>query len=86
MIAFLEGRLLSKSPESIIVSAQGIGYQVAVPLSSFYDLPAVEQGVRLHIHTHVRQDAILLFGFLTPRKKKFFCFSSGSPGSAPRWP
>jgi holliday junction DNA helicase RuvA len=84
MIAFLEGRLLSKSPESIIVSAQGIGYQVAVPLSSFYDLPAVEQGVRLHIYTHVRQDAILLFGFLTPQEKEFFLLLLGVSGIGPK--
>jgi holliday junction DNA helicase RuvA len=84
MIAFLEGRLLFKSPESIIVSAQGIGYQVAVPLSSFYDLPAVEQGVRLHIHTHVRQDAILLFGFLTPQEKEIFLLLLGVSGIGPK--
>jgi holliday junction DNA helicase RuvA len=84
MIAFLEGRLLFKSPESIIVSAQGVGYQVAVPLSSFYDLPSVEQGVRLHIHTHVRQDAILLFGFLTPQEKEIFLLLLGVSGIGPK--
>ncbi len=84
MIAFLEGRLLFKSPESIIVSAHGIGYQVAVPLSSFYDLPAVEQGVQLHIHTHVRQDAILLFGFLTPQEKEIFLLLLGVSGIGPK--
>ncbi len=84
MIAFLEGRLLFKSPESIIVSAQGIGYQVAVPLSSFYDLPAVEQGVQLHIHTHVRQDAILLFGFLTSQEKEIFLLLLGVSGIGPK--
>ncbi|MBI5604209.1 MAG: Holliday junction branch migration protein RuvA [Deltaproteobacteria bacterium] len=84
MIAFLEGRLLSKSPEYIIVSAQGIGYQVAVPLSSFYDLPALEQGVRLHIYTHVRQDAIQLFGFLTPNEKEIFLLLLGVSGIGPK--
>jgi len=84
MIAFLEGRLLFKSPESIIVSAQGVGYQVAVPLSSFYDLPALEQGVRLYIHTHVRQDAILLFGFLTPQERDIFLLLLGVSGIGPK--
>ncbi len=84
MIAFLEGRLLFKSPDSIIVSAQGIGYQVAVPLSSFYDLPAVEEGVRLYIYTHVRQDAILLFGFLTPQEKEIFLLLLGVSGIGPK--
>ncbi len=84
MIAFLEGRLLSKSPEYIIVSAQGIGYQVAVPLSSFYELPAIEQGVRLHIYTHVRQDAIQLFGFLTAEEKEIFLLLLGVSGIGPK--
>jgi holliday junction DNA helicase RuvA len=84
MIAFIEGRLLFKSPEWIIVSAQGIGYQIAVPLSSFYDLPDIEQAVRLHIYTHVRQDAIQLFGFLTPREKEIFLLLIGVSGIGPK--
>jgi holliday junction DNA helicase RuvA len=84
MIAFIEGRLLFKSPEWIIVSAQGIGYQIAVPLSSFYDLPETEQAVRLHIYTHVRQDAIQLFGFLTPREKEIFLLLLGVSGIGPK--
>ncbi len=84
MIAFLEGRLLSKSPEWIIVSIQGIGYQVAVPLSSFYDLPDVEQVVQLHIYTHVREDAIQLFGFLTPNEKEIFLLLLGVSGIGPK--
>ncbi|MEW6184378.1 MAG: Holliday junction branch migration protein RuvA [Thermodesulfobacteriota bacterium] len=84
MIAFLEGRLLFKSPESVVVFTQGIGYQVAVPLSSFYDLPALEQEVRLHIYTHVRQDTILLFGFLTPQEKDLFLLLLGVSGIGPK--
>lgn len=84
MIAFLEGRLLSKSPEYIIVSTQGVGYQVAVPLTSFYELPAVEEGVRLHIYTHVREDAIQLFGFLTAEEKKIFLLLLGVSGIGPK--
>ena len=84
MIAFLEGRLLSKSPEYIIVSTQGIGYQVSVPLSSFYELPEIEQGVRLHVYTHVRQDAIQLFGFLTAEEKTIFLLLLGVSGIGPK--
>ncbi|MBA4391976.1 MAG: Holliday junction branch migration protein RuvA [Desulfobacca sp.] len=84
MIAFLEGRLLSKSPEWIIVSVQGIGYQVAVPLSSFYDLPDIEQMVQLHIYTHVREDAIQLFGFLTFQEKEIFLLLLGVSGIGPK--
>lgn len=84
MIAFLEGRLLFKSTDNIVVSAQGVGYQVAVPLSSFYDLPEVNQGVRLHIHTYVRQDAIQLFGFLTPGEKEIFLLLLGVSGIGPK--
>lgn len=84
MIAFLEGRLLSKSPEGIIILAQGIGYQVAVPLSSFYDLPSVEQAVRLYIYTHVRQDTFQLFGFMTPQEKEIFLLLIGVSGIGPK--
>ncbi len=84
MIAFLEGRLLSKSPDYLIVSTQGIGYQVAVPLSSFYDLPETEQMVRLHIYTHVREDAIQLFGFLTAEEKEIFLLLLGVSGIGPK--
>jgi Holliday junction DNA helicase RuvA len=84
MIAFLEGRLLSKSPGGIIVLAQGIGYQVAVPLSSFYDLPSVGQTVQLHIYTHVRQDTFQLFGFLTPEEKRIFLLLIGVSGIGPK--
>lgn len=84
MIAFLEGRLIFKSPESIIVSAQGIGYQVAVPLSSFYDLPDLGQGLRLHIYTHVRQDTLQLFGFLTLDEKEIFLLLLGVSGIGPK--
>jgi Holliday junction DNA helicase RuvA len=84
MIAFLEGRLLSKTPEWIIVSVQGIGYQVAVPLSSFYDLPDLEQNVQLHIYTHVREDALQLFGFLTPKEKEIFLLLLGVSGIGPK--
>ncbi|MEJ2024225.1 MAG: OB-fold domain-containing protein, partial [Deltaproteobacteria bacterium] len=65
MIAHLSGQLLRKSTQSLIVDAGGIGYEVMVPLSTFYALPEEGEGVNLHIYTHVREDALLLFGFHT---------------------
>ena len=57
MIAHIQGRLHFKSPETLIIDVDGIGYQVHVPLTTFYELPDVGNTVALHIHTHVREDA-----------------------------
>jgi Holliday junction DNA helicase RuvA len=84
MIAFLEGRLLYKSTEYIVASVQGVGYQISVPLSSFYDLPPLEEPVHLHIYTHMRQDVIQLYGFLTPLEKEIFLLLIGVSGVGPR--
>ncbi|MFP5211887.1 MAG: Holliday junction branch migration protein RuvA [Acidobacteriota bacterium] len=72
MIGYLEGRLRHKTPEYIIVDVGGVGYVVHVPLSTFYDLPSLDQTVVLNIHTHVREDAIQLFGFKTLAEKDMF--------------
>ena len=72
MIGFLEGKLRFKSPEQIVVDVHGVGYIVTVPLSTFYDLPGPGEAVALHIHTHVREDAIQLFGFRTAAEKEMF--------------
>lgn len=72
MIALLTGRLAHKSPESIILDVNGVGYRVQVPFSTYFDLPAEGASVTLHIHTHVKEDAIHLFGFRTPLEKQFF--------------
>ncbi|MBI2889540.1 MAG: Holliday junction branch migration protein RuvA [Nitrospirae bacterium] len=63
MIGFLQGQLIHKTPERVIVEVGGVGYEVTVPFSTYSRLPATGQLVRLHIHTHVREDAIQLFGF-----------------------
>lgn len=84
MIAFLTGRLLFKSPEHIVVDVQGVGYQVALPLSSYYELPAPEAEIRLHIYTHVREDALHLFGFLTEAEKKLFMLLLEVSGIGPK--
>ena len=72
MIALLTGKLAHKSPESIILDVNGVGYRVQVPFSTYFDLPAEGTNVTLHIHTHVKEDAIHLFGFRTPLEKQFF--------------
>ena len=72
MIAHLRGRLISKHPNQAIVEASGVGYDVAISVPTFSDLPAVGSEVALHIHTHVREDAIALFGFLHADEKQLF--------------
>ena len=72
MIAHLRGILLEKHPNQAIVEAQGVGYDVAVPISTFTALPAPGEEVRLRIHTVVREDAIQLYGFLTAQEKALF--------------
>ena len=62
MIAMLTGELAYRSPEQIIVNVSGVGYRLQIPLSTFYTLPESGQ-VQLQVHTHVKEDAIQLFGF-----------------------
>jgi Holliday junction DNA helicase RuvA len=72
MIAHLRGRILHKSPDHVIVETAGVGYQVAITVSTFSDLPAEGAETQLHIHTHVREDAIALYGFLHAGEKQLF--------------
>jgi len=72
MIAHLRGKLISKHPNQAIVEAAGVGYDVAITVPTFSDLPAVGSDVSLYIHTHVREDAIALFGFLRADEKQLF--------------
>ena len=72
MIAHLRGRLISKHPNQAIVEAAGVGYDVTITVPTFSDLPAMGSEVALHIHTHVREDAIALFGFLRAEEKRLF--------------
>ena len=72
MIAFLRGTLLEKHPNQVIVEAGGVGYDVLIPVSTFSALPDAGAEVRLRIHTHVREDALSLFGFATPEEKIVF--------------
>ena|SRR5436853_895811 len=72
MIAHLSGNLLSKQATSAIVDVGGVGYEVAIPLSTFYELGEAGEPVRLRIYTHVREDAIQLYGFKTIRERELF--------------
>ncbi len=72
MIAHLRGRLIAKHPNQAIVEAAGVGYDVTITVPTFSDLPATGAEVALHIHTHVREDALALYGFLRPEEKQLF--------------
>jgi Holliday junction DNA helicase RuvA len=72
MIAHLRGILLEKHPNQLIVDVHGVGYDVAIPVSAFSSLPERGAEVKLHIHTHVREDAFLLYGFLETVDKLLF--------------
>jgi Holliday junction DNA helicase RuvA len=72
MIAHLRGTLLEKHPNMAIVDAHGVGYEVTIPVSAFSSLPEIGQPVALHIHTHVREDALSLFGFVSSADKNLF--------------
>lgn len=72
MIAHLRGKLLAKHPNQAIVETGGVGYDVTITVPTFSDLPAVGSEVALHVHTHVREDALALYGFLRPSEKVLF--------------
>jgi Holliday junction DNA helicase RuvA len=72
MIAHLRGKLLAKHPNQAIVETGGVGYDVTISVPTFSELPAVGGDVVLHIHTHVREDMIALYGFLRPSEKRLF--------------
>src|SRR5512133_704427 len=72
MIAQLRGTLLEKHPNQAVVETGGVGYDVTIPISTFTHLPEAGAEVKLRIHTHVREDAIALFGFLTQDEKAMF--------------
>jgi holliday junction DNA helicase RuvA len=72
MIAHLRGKLLVKHPNQAIVEAGGVGYDVTITVPTFSDMPGPGSEVALHIHTHVREDAIALYGFLRTAEKSLF--------------
>jgi Holliday junction DNA helicase RuvA len=72
VIAYLRGRLLEKHPNRVVIDVQGVGYDVQVPVSSFYGMTEPGGDIALRVHTHVREDAIALFGFATARELEIF--------------
>ena len=84
MIALLRGRLAEKHPNRVIVDVQGIGYDVQIPLSTFYDLGEPGSDVVFRVHTHVREDALALFGFSTMLELQLFEQLIGVSGIGPR--
>ncbi len=72
MIAHLRGKLLAKHPNQAIVETGGVGYDVTISVPTFSDLPGVGGDVALHIHTHVREDMLALYGFLRSAEKTLF--------------
>ncbi|HXN05616.1 MAG TPA: Holliday junction branch migration protein RuvA, partial [Nitrospiria bacterium] len=84
MIAWLNGTLIMKSPQGIVLEVNGVGYQVQVSLNTFYQLPDLKNSLSLHIHTHVREDALSLFGFMTPKERDLFLLLLGVSGIGPK--
>src|SRR6185436_19810646 len=72
MIAFLRGRILEKQPNRVIVDVNGVGYEVVIPLSTYYDVGDEGSEVALRVHTHVREDALQLYGFITDFERQVF--------------
>jgi holliday junction DNA helicase RuvA len=84
MIALLTGRIAYKSPAFIILDVGGVGYRVQIPFSTYYDLPDEGGNVSLTIYTHVKEDAINLYGFRTPTEKDFFQLLLSASGIGPK--
>lgn len=84
MIAQISGTLTHKLPGEIIVDVGGIGYQVFIPLNVFYRLPEIGGSVSLYIHTHLREDALQLFGFRAAEEKQVFLFLNSVSGIGPK--
>ena len=84
MIASLTGRLAFKAPTHLILDVHGVGYEAYIPLSTYYGLPNLSDNISLSVHTHVREDAIQLFGFLTSQEKDAFVLLTSVSGVGPK--
>lgn len=84
MIASLKGIVLSKKPEGVVVEVGGIGYHVSVPLCSLGDISEIGEAIFLHTYTHVREDALQLFGFLSEDEREVFVTLIGITGIGPK--
>jgi len=72
MIGFLRGKLVHKAPPFLVLDVQGVGYEVEAPMTTFYDLPAINEEIKLHTHLVVREDAHILFGFSAEAERTLF--------------
>jgi Holliday junction DNA helicase RuvA len=72
VIAYLEGRLARKSPSQVVVLVAGVGYKLFIPVSTYYELPDEGSEVALHVHTHVREDVLALYGFASVTEERLF--------------
>ena len=72
MIGFLRGKLVHKAPPFLVLEVQGVGYEVEAPMTTFYDLPAINEEIKLHTHLVVREDAHILFGFSKEADRALF--------------
>ncbi len=84
MIAYLTGKLAFKAPTHLTLDVQGVGYEVHIPLSTYYALPNLDEITALNIHTHLREDAIQLFGFLSQSEKESFLLLTTVSGIGPK--
>lgn len=84
MIAALTGRLALKAPSHVTLDVQGVGYEVFIPLSTFYALPDLNESASLSVYTHLREDAIQLYGFVTALEKDSFILLTGVSGIGPK--
>lgn len=84
VIAKISGTLARKIPGEVVVDVGGVGYQVFIPLSVFYRLPEAGESIDLHIHTHLREDALQLFGFLELEEKQVFLLLNNVAGIGPK--
>ena len=84
MIAHLRGKLLSKKASHVVIEAGGVGYGVSIPVSTFYELGDAGSDTALHIYTHIREDALALYGFRTEQEKSLFEKLIGVSGVGPK--
>lgn len=84
MIAALTGRLAHKAPSHVTLDVHGVGYEVFIPLSTFYALPEINESASLSVYTHLREDAIQLYGFVTAQEKDSFILLTSISGIGPK--
>jgi Holliday junction DNA helicase, RuvA subunit len=84
MIALISGKIVYKGISHVVIDAHGVGYRIFIPLTTFYELPEAGQIITLHVHTHVKQDAINLFGFYTVQERDLFQLMLSVSGIGPK--